>query len=453
MKKKLIIFFTIAVLIFISLPLFNYNVDIARVFSKSYDLHYKEQLPNELFLQSQFLMEHPEYTKILFGSSRIGNGIDLTQYDGWYKAWHQGANLEEHLNTLKYVLKNGKKIDEVIIAIDYLSFFSKANKTDYFRQNPPLNWKDSIEFYNFYLFRKPTKKDFKHFFKRDLISKRKHIFSNEAQSFSREDEYFKNQSMFNPNRNIDLAIFYKNIEALKEIKTILEKNNIKISFFINPYHYKNYYGQDIDFISKYKQELVKIDTYKDCSLLIDNYTVDSKYWIDVSHYNKDLGNLILDDIFKNKNNICKEINKDNVLEINNASIKENFNKLIHLSPNDLKIIPNKNFFNRKILNYDINKFGNKYIFPDNLFIDFNSKKIFISLEITIEKPSRIEIIIGKNNFQQNFKVFDGFQKVTKDQTVGIILDSKDLKENFLEYKSNEKIKFKKIEIFELKDLE
>ena len=73
------------------------------------------------------------------------------------------------------------------------------------------------------------------------------------------------------------------------------------------------------------------------------------------------------------------------------------------------------------------------------------------MEITIEKPSRIEIIIGKNNFQQNFKVFDGFQKVTKDQTVGIILDSKDLKDNFLEYESNEKIKFKKIEIFELKD--
>ena len=305
MKKKLFIFLSVTLVVFISLPLFNYSVDIARVFSKSYDKHYKGQLPNELFLQSQYLVEHPEYTKIVFGSSRIGNGIDLTKYEGWYKAWHQGANLEEHLNTLKYVLKEGKKVDEVVVAVDYLSFFSKANRSDYFRQNPPMNLEESLEFYNFYLFRKPTKKDLKHFVKRDLISKRKHIFSNETQSFSREDEYFKNQPMFNPNRNIDLEIFYKNIEALKEIKTILEKNNIKFSFFINPYHYKNYYGQDIDFISKYKQELVKIDTYKDCSLSIDNYTVDSKYWIDVSHYNKDLGNLILDDILKNKNNIRK----------------------------------------------------------------------------------------------------------------------------------------------------
>lgn len=453
MKKKLFIFFSVVLVVFISLPLFNYHVDIARVFSKSYDKHYKGQLPNELFLQSQFLMEHPEYTKILFGSSRIGNGIDLTQYDGWYKAWHQGANFEEHLNTLKYILKEGKKVDEIVVAVDYLSFFSKASRSDYFRQNPPMSLEESLEFYNFYLFRKPTKKDFKHFIQKDLIPKRKHIFSNEAQSHSRDNNYFINQAMFMDSRQVSHNIFYANIQALEKIKQLCESNGIKFSFFINPFHYKNYYGQDIDFVLKYKQELAKIDYYYDCSLDINKYTTDSKYWVDVSHYNKVLGDLILDDVFLEKNNLCKKIALNNVENVNKKFIKENLEKLVSLSWSDLKIIPHTNYVKKKLLSKKINKSQMKY----NLNLKEISSSVsasnmmFLKIDVIIHQPTQIKFLLNEQTSQQVLREFNGWPKVGKDHMLGITLKCADLKDAILQIQTTKNIKFKKIEVFELKD--
>ena len=452
MKKKLIIFLIIAIAVFISLPLFNYHVDIARVFSKSYDKHYKGQLPNELFLQSQFLMEHPEYTKIIFGSSRIGNGIDLTQHNGWYKAWHQGANLEEHLNTLKYILKKGKKIDEVVVAVDYLSFFSKVSRSDYFRQNPPISLEENIEFYNFYLFRKPMKKDFKHFVKRDFKGKRGHIFSNEAQSHSRNNDYFINQSMFMGSRKINQNIFDINIKALKEIEKLCEASGIKFSFFVNPFHYKNYYGQDIDFILKYKTELAKIQSYFDCSLEINKYTTNSKYWVDVSHYNKILGDLILADVFMDKKNLCKQVSIKNIESINKSFIHKNLKRLDSLSWLDMKIVPHRSYFKKKVLSEEINKSYQKYIFKDSIKLDKSPHKLFIKIDIMIHQATKIEIEFAGQKLGQKLKIFNDWPKVGRKQSIGVIVNSKDLEKNELVLNTDKKIKLFKIEIFKLKDL-
>jgi hypothetical protein len=450
MKKKLIIFFTIAVLVFISLPLLNYYVDIARVFSKSYDKHYKGQLPNELYLQSQFVLEHPKYTKLLFGSSRVGNGIDLTQNNGWYKAWHQGANLEEHLNTLKYLLYKGKKIDEVFIAIDYLSFFSKANKNDYFRQNPPMNLEETLKFYNFYFFRKPTKKDLNHFLKSDLIPKRKHIFSNEAIGMNRNDDYFKNQAIFMSNRQINDKNFNTNVKALKEMKQICESNGIKFSFFVNPFHYKNYYGQDVNLILNYKKELAKIQSYFDCSLIVNKYTEDLKYWVDVSHYNKKLGNLILTDMETNKNMICKKINSNNVEDLNNKYIKSNLNKLEFLSWKDIKIVPHKSYLKKGIYVENIDESKIDYSLKNIPNLNLGLDKVFIKLDVIINKPTNIKITLGDKVVEQKLRFFNGWPKVTKNQTLGIVLKAKDLQNSLLLFEANKILKFKKIEVFPIK---
>jgi hypothetical protein len=337
MKKKVSLFLLLTLVTFMILPTFNFYVDIARVFSKDYTKHYQGQLSNELFLQSMYLMDHPEIKKIIFGSSRIGNGFDLQRYDGWYKAWHQGANLVQHEKTLRYLLANDKEIEEIIVAIDYLSFFSTA-KDDYFRMNPPLKLEDSLKFYKFYLYRTPSYKDLKAFFKNDLVPNRKHIFSNIGNDTNKSQRYFMNQNMFRKDKKINHPIYNENLLSLRKIRELCQANHIKFSFFIQPFHYKNLLAQDPDFIKNYKKDLLSISNhYLDCSRLTD-YTIDNRYWIDISHYNTYLGNFLLNDIMFKENNystICTKINKQNLQEYlaeENIHIYDTLPSLIQSDP-------------------------------------------------------------------------------------------------------------------------
>jgi hypothetical protein len=311
-----------------------------------------------------------------------------------------------------------------------------------------------MEFYNFYLFRKPTKKDFKHFIKRDLIIKRKHIFSNEAQSYSRDNNYFINQAMFMDSRQVADDIFYANIKALDRIKELCESNGIKFSFFINPFHYKNYFGQDIDFVLKYKQELAKIDDYHDCSLEMNQYTTDSKYWVDVSHYNKALGDLVLDDLFSEKNNLCKKVALNDVENVNKKFINKSLEKLVFLSWSDLKIIPHTSYLKKKLLSKKINKPQMKYnLNLKEISSVSDSNMVFAKIDLMIHQPTQIKFLLNGQTSQQVLREFNGWPKVGKDHTLGITLNTADLENFKLNIQSDKNIKFKKVEVFEMKDFE
>lgn len=449
MKKKILLFFIISIFIFSLLPIFNYYVDIARVFTNDYKKHYKGQLSNELYLQSKYLLDNPKITKIIFGSSRIGNGFDLQGYDGWYKAWNQGANLVEHQKTLQYILNHKKQIEEVIIAIDHLSFFSNAKNNDYFRQNPPDDFMSIVKFYNFYLYRIPSKKDFDAFINNKLVKNRKHIFSNIGNSHNQKQTYFMNQNMFQSKRRINEVNYKRNLLALENIKQLCEMHNIKFSFFIQPFHYKNLLGQDPDFINRYTKDLLSIsDEYLNCSKL-DNYKIDNKYWVDVSHYNVKLGELIIRDIILGENNICIGLNKVNVGDYVETEAKNISHSLYDLVENDMKVIPHNGYFSKKIFSKKINKTKvKKFKFKKNIL---SGNDLFILINIQTFKPTKVTLQYNTHNkeYHSQTKLFkyDGWPKVSNLHEVFLHINSQTLNQHGFSLIADEDVDIQKVTIF------
>lgn len=433
------------------MPLFNYYVDIARVFSNDYKKHYQGQLPNELYLQSQYLLDHPKITKIIFGSSRIGNGFDLQKYNAWYKAWHQGANLVEHEKTLKHLLNNKKHIEEIVIAIDHLSFFSKAKDNDYFRQNAPEGLKDTLEFYKFYLYRIPSLKDLKAFLENNLVNNRKHIFSNIGNNNNNEPTYFDNQNMFQSKRKISEINYTKNLIALENMILLSKKHNIKFSFFLQPYHYKNLLGQDPDFVQRYTKDLLSIhDNYLNCSKL-DNYKIDNQYWVDVSHYNVKLGDLILSDIISGKNKICINLDKTNIRDYLKNESENVSNILYDLLEDDMKTVPHSKYFSKRKFTKKVNlKKIKKFTFKKKFL---SENQLLILIDIQIFKPTKVTLQYNTNkaleysSITELFK-YDGWPKVSNIHTISLPITSEILSKNGFELIANKDINIKKISIFE-----
>lgn len=73
------------------------------------------------------------------------------------------------------------------------------------------------------------------------------------------------------------------------------------------------------------------------------------------------------------------------------------------------------------------------------------------MHLKINKPTEIRVELGGKSVVQKIEKFDGWPKVSKDQIVGVVIDEEDLLQNKLVYKANQKTRFYKIEIFQMKE--
>jgi hypothetical protein len=141
----------------------------------------------------------------------------------------------------------------------------------------------------------------------------------------------------------------------------------------------------------------------------------------------------------------------NVENLNKKFIKESLLTLRSLLGTDIKIVPHESYFKKKIYTEKINKTTAHYSLTELPFVNYVSKQIFVKLYVEINQPTNIKIVSNKKTVEQNLKEFTGWPKVGKEHVLGIVLNLSKNKHFSLAYKANKKLKFKKIEVLEMKD--
>ena len=107
-KRFLIVFGLTTTLLTALLPAFNYWLDGSRVFTRDNALYVGVE-PNYRFASVRGVIELESAPRvIIFGSSRVNNGFDVSALPDHYKLTYPGASVHEHVESLQVVLANGE---------------------------------------------------------------------------------------------------------------------------------------------------------------------------------------------------------------------------------------------------------------------------------------------------------------------------------------------------------
>ena len=317
-KKYILVTFLIAAFVLAFLPALNVYIDSARVLTRSLESAYKGRDPNIAFLKMAHLLEGDKrYDGIVFGSSRTRYGVDA-DYVGrlfggrWYKAEYPGGTQREHLHNLKLLVDHDRAPRHAIVMLDDFVLFRHINtETNYFYRLYPDSVLDWLDFYVFYLLKRPSESDWQMAFggtelrpyrrilyerqgarvfksgKRDsnpdVISVRYrplHVLSVPPFGWSRDEKQDRLESV---------------LEELEQLRDFCTENKIKLTLVITPRHYKTLMAKDIRLLTEFRLRLAERLSYFDFTPLSE-MSMDNDNWREASHFFAMLGNRAFDDV-------------------------------------------------------------------------------------------------------------------------------------------------------------
>ena len=280
--------------------------------------------PNKNVLKVDYILRNKKrYDSFIFGSSRVGSINPLHIHNGHYYNMTYSEGLpQEHLLNIKLFLEKDIKIKNLLIGLDDFSYkvsFKKhqhqgLTKADYRATHTPY-----YSYLRQLYLRFPLGEDRHHIIKKikgvqgwylDVSKQYENYKKAEAKFYRKVYEtkaHLKSPKFLEP--TLYSGHYMKEtLQSIREIVDTCKSHKIKCIFFINPIHHTTYKYTDIAQLNKFKEELAKITPYYDFALpsLI---TQDNSYWIETSHYTLEVGDMILDTIFKERkiNNFGKFI--------------------------------------------------------------------------------------------------------------------------------------------------
>lgn len=238
-----------------------------------------------------------KYDSLLFGSSRVGFlNVELFSDGKYYNMMASEGLPAEHLIILKTLIKKGFVPKNVVIGVDDISYFVEPSLHDDVLYRKMFPWDGTVtEKLGFYLRYMDPVTNFE-------------SIETMLENDSTDDEWGERllttgtenleiTPCFNPdNLKPYWASYYmpreEVFEEIQEIVDLCEEYNIELTFFTNPvfgYTYK----QDIEngyliFLEK----LADITDYYNFSGLND-YTLDTKYYYENSHFSPEVGNAMI----------------------------------------------------------------------------------------------------------------------------------------------------------------
>ena len=233
-------------------------------------------------------------SSFLFGSSRMTNLDTRKLGSNWYKLNYVAGMPEEHLQHIKVLLANGVKIKKIVVGLDRFSFYSKYPHENIRRKPYPLGILNTLKFYQFYLWKKPSIFDRDIFYGRARLKKTLKTIGYGPYTWDK-DEY--NQKRIKENLDLKLLKLpvyprtkksnnlhlHKTVGVIEDIKNICEKHKINLIIFMQPFHYKNYLAMNHYEMDDYYQKLADVQPFYDFSGL-NTVTTNNYYWTDVSHF-------------------------------------------------------------------------------------------------------------------------------------------------------------------------
>jgi len=290
--------FLVAILL---LPVLNLYIDSSRVLTRDYAHSYKNRQGNINFLKMAYLLKHrDEFDSLIFGSSRIRYGFNPRQLNAvlgghWYKMEYPGGVPSDHLYNLGLLLEKGFKPKAVILTIDDFDLYSDRTprQHDYFYRPYPASTSEWIDFYQFYLFKKPTTVDRKILLGQLKLKETERIVHPDGFAHSRKSvqKHEKHMLSLLPQGWNYGASGHRMDALLDDIRSIIrlcDKHGIDLTIMVTPRYYKTLLARDFKLIANFKKRLAAIHPFVDFTTL-NALTMDNRNWHDASHFFTNVG--------------------------------------------------------------------------------------------------------------------------------------------------------------------
>ncbi len=293
----------------------NCTVDTYGILRSDFSRQFQE--PNHRFVKIKYLLGHKDkYDAFLFGSSRvlhidnkkIGNGR-------CYNMGYSEGVPAEHLDHIRFLLKNGVPIRNLIIALDDFSgrVDPDTHRADLLRQPHYLiSGKSLISFYSEYFVKASRFVTYLSRYIRHNYAKRKdpsakvivydmydsgrEICPNCDKEIESDIEKHIHDPKFQKPYHYDGDSTARTLESLRALVSLAREKNIALTVFVNPIHQTTYLDTDLPLFFSFKQKLAGITDYYDFSGL-NTITTNNYYYYEASHFRERVGDMMLKRMF------------------------------------------------------------------------------------------------------------------------------------------------------------
>ncbi len=297
--------------------LINYVVDPYDVFGHSWLREYGQ--PQERFLKIEYLSKHKSFDTFLLGSSRIGTTPTevVAQFCKCnpYNLTVSQTNQWDNLVIAKWLLANQPKIKRLMIQIDWheLSHYGPERPNYYLltKMHPDVTGESRVAFFKDYLlsfsweaFKIKVKNNFDQTNKLDYSIEKGYwsrpnldnLIDTDCPAYVRKESSFSEivlpQKFISNNRNN----FFRNIEAIEQIKKMATNQGVDVIFFLTPHH-RNFLDEiDIDDYQIFLEKIVKISPLINF-MYYSKETLNSCNYYEAGHHRAVLAKIVVKDIF------------------------------------------------------------------------------------------------------------------------------------------------------------
>lgn len=259
-------------------------------------------IPNNNYIKTKYIIHNPaKFDGFLFGSSRVGAiHVEKINSGSFYNMTYSSGTPGEHLETLKTFLNEGVNVRTVVMGIDSMSYTEdpETHYTQGYRAPYQYLTNDRTNFVRLYYDPAIV-----------LQSVSTIMSDSEIEGFSSFYdygwwcEYDKDSYMDwdDAQPSIGNADFMdETLEDIREMRDVCSANGIDFILFINPMHEVTYKAsvEEHNFLL-FLNKLAKITPYYNfCGE--NSITTDNSRYLDTSHYNAYVGDMIIDVIFNGK---------------------------------------------------------------------------------------------------------------------------------------------------------
>lgn len=296
------------------IPIFNAYTDFSRVLHKDYNYRYVNNRENLAYLKIAYLLDNQdEFNNLIFGSSRVRLGINTNTLQNelggnWYKVEYPGGTPLQHFHNLNSLLHHGYRPGKIILTIDdfdlWTHFPLETLNSQYNRRMYPDGIRELIDFYKFYLFKKPGNDELKILTGETKLTKYSRIIEENygwgippSENTAAHIDKLSILPPYHANIANSEYDYTKTIQYVTAFKSLCDKQQITLYIIYFPSTPKTLLAKNHTSIQSFKKELLKTSSFYDFSG-IHPITSDLSNWNEMSHFRTPIGDEIIKKITK-----------------------------------------------------------------------------------------------------------------------------------------------------------
>lgn len=280
--------------------------------------------PNKNYIKTKYIISNPDkFDGYLLGSSRIGSiHVDNIKNEKIYNMTYSSGTPHENLETLQTFIKKGIDIKTIYLGLDSLSYTEnfETHNNERMRASYKYLTENILDMIYMYLDPLVILQSI------STVMSGKEIDSiNEFYDYGWWCEYGRPTEIdwkYAAPSYGDAFLMQETLDDIFEIKKLCEQNDIKLIVFTNPMYGLTYVESvyKLEYL-KFLENLANITDYYNFSGL-NSITTNTKNYIDTSHYNAYIGDLLIDIMVNHKSYSELEkkgfgyyVTKDNIKEL------------------------------------------------------------------------------------------------------------------------------------------